>query len=56
MKNPGLGPQFRVYYSKEWLDALVMSFRNFLSDIFNGTHILPELNLYTAISCLLDLY
>jgi WD repeat-containing protein 91 len=56
MKNPSLDPQFRVYYSKEWLDALITSFRNFLSEIFNGTHILPELNLYETILCLFDLY
>ncbi|WOL10631.1 WD repeat-containing protein [Canna indica] len=38
--NPSLDPQFRVYFSKEWSNALVLSFRNFLSEIFNGTHIL----------------
>ncbi|XP_078174057.1 uncharacterized protein LOC144567759 [Carex rostrata] len=42
MKNPSLDPQFRVYFSKEWLDALIVSFRNFLSEIFNGTR-LPSL-------------
>ncbi|MQL84964.1 hypothetical protein Taro_017485 [Colocasia esculenta] len=35
IKNPNLDPQFRVYFSKEWLDALRLSFRNFLSEIFN---------------------
>ncbi|KAJ1694018.1 hypothetical protein LUZ63_010716 [Rhynchospora breviuscula] len=42
MKNPSLDPQFRVYFSKEWLDALIASFRNFLSEIFSGTRV-PEL-------------
>ncbi|KAK3153911.1 hypothetical protein QOZ80_2BG0183140 [Eleusine coracana subsp. coracana] len=31
IKNPSLDPQFRVYFSKEWLDTLVLSFRNFLT-------------------------
>ncbi|KAJ0967545.1 hypothetical protein J5N97_024462 [Dioscorea zingiberensis] len=30
IKNPSLDPQFRVYFSKEWFDALHLSFRNFL--------------------------
>ncbi|KAJ4774264.1 WD repeat-containing protein 91 [Rhynchospora pubera] len=42
MKNPSLDPQFRVYFSKEWLDTLIESFRNFLSEIFSGTRV-PEL-------------
>ncbi|URD84151.1 WD repeat-containing protein, partial [Musa troglodytarum] len=33
IKNPSLDPQFRVYFSKEWFDALHLSFRNFLSEI-----------------------
>lgn len=40
LANPRLDPQFRVYFSKEWFDALHLSFRNFLSEVFNGTHIL----------------
>ncbi|MFS8008501.1 hypothetical protein Hanom_Chr14g01273511 [Helianthus anomalus] len=40
MKNPNLDPLFRVYFSKEWFDALNLSVRNFLSEIFNGNHIL----------------
>ncbi|KAF6162123.1 hypothetical protein GIB67_008252 [Kingdonia uniflora] len=40
LKNPSLDPQFRIYFSKDWFDALSLSFRNFLSEIFNGTHIL----------------
>ncbi|KAJ4956529.1 hypothetical protein NE237_013312 [Protea cynaroides] len=42
LKNPSLDPQFRVYFSREWFDALHLSFRNFLSEIFNGTHILQQ--------------
>ncbi|OAY66856.1 WD repeat-containing protein 91 [Ananas comosus] len=33
LKNPSLDPQFRVYFSKEWFDALFLSFRNFLKKI-----------------------
>ncbi|EEF49020.1 conserved hypothetical protein [Ricinus communis] len=40
LKNPSLDPQFRVYFSKEWCEALRLSVMNFLSEIFNGTHIL----------------
>ncbi|XP_059077383.1 uncharacterized protein LOC131058528 isoform X2 [Cryptomeria japonica] len=42
MKNPSMDPRFRVYFSKEWLDALFVSFRNFLSEVFNGIR-LPAL-------------
>ncbi|KAK9062336.1 hypothetical protein SSX86_019522 [Deinandra increscens subsp. villosa] len=42
IKNPNLDPLFRVYFSKEWFDALNLSVRNFLSEIFNGTHILDQ--------------
>ncbi len=40
--SPSLDPQFRVYFSKEWSDTLILSFRNFLSGIFNGLHILEQ--------------
>ncbi|KAJ4705912.1 WD repeat-containing protein 91-like [Melia azedarach] len=40
LKNPSSDPQFRVYFSKEWYEALQLSVRNFFSEIFNGTHIL----------------
>ncbi|KAF9599613.1 hypothetical protein IFM89_001203 [Coptis chinensis] len=36
LKNPSLDPQFRIFFSKEWFDGLRLSFRNFLSEIFNG--------------------
>ncbi|RWR96524.1 WD repeat-containing protein 91 [Cinnamomum micranthum f. kanehirae] len=36
LKKPGLDPRFRVFFSKEWFDALVLSFRNFLSQMFNA--------------------
>lgn len=39
IKNPTLDPQFRVYFSKEWYEALRLSVRNFFSEIFNGTRI-----------------
>ncbi|XP_021288482.1 WD repeat-containing protein 91 homolog isoform X1 [Herrania umbratica] len=37
LKNPSLDPEFRVYFSKEWYEALRLSVRNFFSEIFNGT-------------------
>lgn len=42
MRNPSMDPQFRVFFSKEWLDTLLVSFRNFLSEIFSGIR-LPAL-------------
>ncbi|XP_042483975.1 WD repeat-containing protein 91 homolog isoform X2 [Macadamia integrifolia] len=47
LKDPSLDPQFRVYFSKEWLDALHLSFRNFLSEIFNGSRIPTLLKIST---------
>ncbi|KAI3767855.1 hypothetical protein L2E82_18284 [Cichorium intybus] len=42
MKNPMLDPLFRVYFSREWFDALHLSFRNFLTPkeliVENGTN------------------
>ncbi|XP_059458839.1 uncharacterized protein LOC132188411 [Corylus avellana] len=42
LKNPNLDPEFRIYFSKEWYEALRLSVRNFFSEIFNGTR-LPAL-------------
>ncbi|XP_027110169.1 uncharacterized protein [Coffea arabica] len=39
LKNPHLEPQFRMYFTKEWYNALHLSVRNFLSKMFNGTRI-----------------
>ncbi|XP_074555728.1 uncharacterized protein LOC141811609 [Curcuma longa] len=47
LTNPSLDPQFRVYFSKEWFDALHLSFRNFLSEVFNGTRIPALLKIST---------
>lgn len=47
VKSPHISPQFRVYFSKEWYDALLLSFRNFLSEIFNGTRIPALLKIST---------
>ncbi|KAH7691063.1 WD40-repeat-containing domain-containing protein [Dioscorea alata] len=47
IKNPSLDPQFRVYFSKEWYDALHLSFRNFLSEIFSGIRIPALLKIST---------
>ncbi|GAB2293988.1 hypothetical protein Dimus_028204 [Dionaea muscipula] len=37
-KSPSLEPQFRIYFSKEWLDALRLAARNFLSQMFVVTY------------------
>ncbi|KAL5069772.1 hypothetical protein RYX36_020659 [Vicia faba] len=42
VKNPQLDPEFRVFFSKEWCQALNLSVRNFFSEIFNATR-LPAL-------------
>ncbi|KAF8672757.1 hypothetical protein HU200_049454 [Digitaria exilis] len=47
IKNPSFDPQFRVYFSKEWLDTLILSFRNFLSGTFNDTRIPALLRIST---------
>ncbi|XP_065868898.1 uncharacterized protein [Euphorbia lathyris] len=39
LKNPSLDTQFRVFFSKEWYEALRLSVRNFFSEVFNGTRI-----------------
>ena len=44
LTNPTVDPQFRIYFSKEWFDALHLSVRNFLSQMFNGSHILCYLS------------
>ncbi|KAL3700993.1 hypothetical protein R1sor_019015 [Riccia sorocarpa] len=40
MQNPSTDPRFQVYFSKEWLDTLIVSFRNFLAEVFDSIHIL----------------
>ncbi|KAG8088696.1 hypothetical protein GUJ93_ZPchr0010g11111 [Zizania palustris] len=45
--NPSLDPQFRIYFSKEWSDTLILSFRNFLSGTFNGLRIPALLKIST---------
>ncbi|XP_027362923.1 WD repeat-containing protein 91 homolog isoform X2 [Abrus precatorius] len=42
IKNPHLDPDFRIFFSKEWYQALHLSARNFFSEVFNGTR-LPAL-------------
>ncbi|KAL3322425.1 hypothetical protein AABB24_039836 [Solanum stoloniferum] len=39
IKTPKSEPQFRLYFSKEWSNALHLSLRNFLTKMFNGTRI-----------------
>ncbi|XP_047166513.1 WD repeat-containing protein 91 homolog [Vigna umbellata] len=41
-KNPHLDPEFRVFFSKEWYQALHLSSKNFFSEVFNVTR-LPAL-------------
>ncbi|KAL7214182.1 hypothetical protein ACSBR1_026577 [Camellia fascicularis] len=36
LKNPSMDPQFRIYFSQEWFNALHLSVRKFLSEMFNG--------------------
>ncbi|XP_019178061.1 PREDICTED: WD repeat-containing protein 91 homolog isoform X1 [Ipomoea nil] len=38
-KNPHLDPEFRLYFSKEWINTLHLSVRNFLSTMLNSTRI-----------------
>lgn len=42
-KNPQTDPEFRIFFSKEWYQALHLSVRNFFSEIFNATHILHSI-------------
>ncbi|KAF3792820.1 WD repeat-containing protein 91 [Nymphaea thermarum] len=42
LKNASLDPQFRVYFSKEWSDALLLSFRNFLSEMLGVVAAEPD--------------
>ncbi|PQQ06766.1 WD repeat-containing protein 91 [Prunus yedoensis var. nudiflora] len=35
VKKPNSDPEFRIYFSKEWYEALRLSVRNFFSEIFN---------------------
>lgn len=39
LKNPKFDPNFHVYFTKEWYEALHVSVRNFFSEVFNGTRI-----------------
>ena len=39
-KNPQMDPEFHIYFSKEWFEAMHLSVRNFFCEIFNGSHIL----------------
>ncbi|KAL6123155.1 hypothetical protein ACLB2K_075678 [Fragaria x ananassa] len=36
VKQPSADPEFRIYFSKEWYEALRLSVRNFFSEIFNA--------------------
>ncbi|KAL9240502.1 hypothetical protein vseg_014712 [Gypsophila vaccaria] len=47
LKNPTKDPQFCVYFSKEWFDALHLSLRNFLNQMFCGTRIPALLKIST---------
>ncbi|CAM6082086.1 unnamed protein product [Calypogeia fissa] len=46
MKHPSIDPRFQVYFSKEWLDTLVVSFRNFLSEVLDGIRLPTLLRLH----------
>lgn len=47
LKSPALDPQFSIYFSKDWVDALHLSLRNFLSQMFSGTRIPALLKIST---------
>lgn len=47
INNLSLDPHFCAYFSKDWFDALQLSFHNFLSEIFNGTRIPALLKIST---------
>ncbi|KAH7438561.1 hypothetical protein KP509_04G020500 [Ceratopteris richardii] len=36
IKNPQLDSRFQLYFSKDWLDMLLLSFGNFLNEVFNS--------------------
>ncbi|CAH9070596.1 unnamed protein product [Cuscuta epithymum] len=38
-KSPHLDPEFRLYFSKEWINTLQLSVRNFLSKMLHDTRI-----------------
>ncbi|XP_054812381.1 uncharacterized protein LOC129313373 isoform X6 [Prosopis cineraria] len=42
IKNPHLDPEFHIYFSKEWFEAMHLAVRNFFCEIFNGSR-LPAL-------------
>jgi len=48
VKNPQLNPEFRIFFGKEWNQALHLSVRNFFSEIFNATHILHNVFYFNA--------
>ncbi|XP_057528026.1 uncharacterized protein LOC130806828 isoform X3 [Amaranthus tricolor] len=37
LKHAATDPQFHIYFSKDWFDALHLSLRNFLSQMFSST-------------------
>ncbi|CAM8903411.1 unnamed protein product [Rhodiola kirilowii] len=47
LKNPNLDPRFRIYFSKEWYNALQVSVRNFLSAVFNESRLPAILKIST---------
>ncbi|KAE9611332.1 hypothetical protein Lalb_Chr06g0161401 [Lupinus albus] len=51
MKNPNLDPEFKIFFTKEWYEALRLSVRNFFSEIFNATHILLLFNFFIIMLC-----
>nr|XP_012570167.1 WD repeat-containing protein 91-like isoform X2 [Cicer arietinum] len=44
VKNPQLDPEFRIFFSKDWYQALHLSVRNFFSEIFNATPALLKIS------------
>ena len=53
VKKPSADPEFRIYFTKDWYEALRLSVRNFFSEIFNGIHILFNIVILIYISIIL---
>ncbi|XP_054812378.1 uncharacterized protein LOC129313373 isoform X3 [Prosopis cineraria] len=44
IKNPHLDPEFHIYFSKEWFEAMHLAVRNFFCEIFNGSPALLKIS------------
>ena len=44
-KSPELHSTFKIYYSKEWQDAFIITLHNFFSTLFTSVHILSTISI-----------